>query len=110
MRFFTSFRMTAKVFSNVSPILVFTVVGKSMEPTFHEGEKVLVVRFLPLQKGNVAAIKDPRDGRLLLKRITKIGWEEIFVEGDNKGKSTDSRHFGWISKRLIVGKVIYPRR
>jgi hypothetical protein len=30
---------------------------------------------------------------------------EIFVEGDNKNRSVDSRRFGWLSGDLLIAKV-----
>lgn len=78
-----------------------------MFPTFREGDMVLVssIPFL---------FKNPRMGDLIvlkkkkhiIKRIKKIDGNLFFVEGDNLKESTDSRSFGWISKKSIVGKVI----
>ena len=81
-----------------------------MEPAFKEG-KTLFVSSIPFlfQKpkvGDAVVVKDPRDGRLLLKRITKIENGKFFVAGDNTKSSTDSRIFGVISKNHILGKVI----
>lgn len=80
-----------------------------MNPTLREGQKVIAVRFLPSKSGDLVVLKDPRDGRLLLKRITEVRKEVLFVEGDNKKESTDSRHFGWIPKKSVIGTVIYPK-
>ena len=33
--------------------------------------------------------------------------DKYFVQGDNKNDSLDSRRLGRISKRQIIGKVIY---
>ena len=47
--------------------------------------------------------------QLLVKRITEIKSENglffYFLVGDNREHSHDSRAFGWIPERLIVGKV-----
>jgi len=52
--------------------------------------------------------------KFLIKRITKIDpsadGEKYFVSGDNKKDSMDSRRFGWILIKDIVGKVIYKIR
>ncbi|WP_371821051.1 S26 family signal peptidase [Vagococcus sp. CY52-2] len=37
----------------------------------------------------------------------KLNRHEFFVLDDNGGNSIDSRHFGCINKRNIVGKMIY---
>ena len=49
---------------------------------------------------------DPRDDKVLIKRITKIEDKSYFVQGDNKNASTDSRVFGMIRRSAIIGKVI----
>ncbi len=45
--------------------------------------------------------------RLVIKRIKKTKKNEVWLEGDNKEASTDSRSFGWIDKKDIMGKVVY---
>lgn len=81
-----------------------------MQPTFSPGDKVLVNRFVYWFKkpevGDIVAVKDPRDGKVLIKRITKIQNNRYFVTGDNSGHSTDSRVFGTIGRREIIGKVM----
>lgn len=91
-------------------LMRFRVSGHSMEPTFKEGQ-ILLVSSIPylFQKrkvGDVVVIKDPRDGRLLLKRIEKKEKDKYFVAGDNPASSTDSRTFGPIPRKNILGKVI----
>jgi len=81
-----------------------------MLPTLHSGDKVLVNRlvylFFSAKVGETVALKDPRDGKILIKRIIKINSGKYFVEGDNKFHSTDSRKFGMLEKKDIIGKVI----
>lgn len=81
-----------------------------MFPTMKDGDVVLVNRlgylFRQPQKGDLIALKDPRDKKILVKRITKVIDKQFYVEGDNKSHSTDSREFGMIGKSDIVGKVI----
>ena len=80
-----------------------------MEPTLSAGKYVLVNRlsylFKTPQKDDIIALADPRDGKILIKRITKKSGTIFFVQGDNKTYSTDSRVFGMIGKSAIVGKV-----
>ena len=88
----------------------FVVSGKSMEPKFYDGDKLLVSeKFYKLRKphvGDAVVIKDPRDKRLILKRIESIEGKKYFMRGDNIEWSTDSRAFGTITQKSIVGKVI----
>lgn len=92
----------------------FVVKEQSMEPSCQEGDFVLVNQMSYLfsrpKVGQLAVLKDPRDSsRLVLKRITVVKDSFLWVEGDNKEKSTDSRHFGWVSSRSLLGqaKVIH---
>ncbi len=84
-----------------------------MSPTLKYGDTVLVnkLSFLlkPPKKGGIVAVRDPRDGKILIKRISKIENGEYFVLGDNKKESTDSRKFGMLDRQSIIGKVIYPK-
>src|SRR5690242_6724517 len=98
-----------KIF-RLSPIFKFQVKGSSMSPTIREGESVLVNRLSYLFQSpkvtDIIALSDPRDGKVLIKRIKKIEEKRYFVEGDNKNSSTDSRIFGMIERSEIIGKVI----
>lgn len=82
-----------------------------MLPSLHPGDIVLVSRMLYMlkkpQAGDLIVLKDPRDGKILVKRIAKIEEGKYVVVGDNPEYSTDSRVFGMIEKKDIVGKVIF---
>ena len=85
------------------PVYQLRVVGKSMEPTIHDGQTVLLNRcayilFSP-EIHDVVALKDPRDKKIIIKRVTKIQDDRYFVMGDNTTFSTDSRKFGMIEKK-----------
>jgi len=89
----------------------FVVSGKSMEPKFYNGDKLFVsssfYRFVGPKVGDAVVVKDPRDGRLVLKRIESAEGGEYYVRGDNVEWSTDSREFGAILRDGIVGKVVF---
>lgn len=82
-----------------------------MLPAFKSGDLVLVNRlayFFGLPKvGDLVILKRQK---YIIKRIAKINpsadGKKIFVVGDNKKESTDSRNFGWINKKEIIGKVM----
>ena len=87
------------------------VVGQSMLPTLEPGDRLVVVRlppFWPLSVGQLVAVPDPRDrSRLLVKRVRSVAGGSVEVRGDNEGSSTDSRHFGLLPRRGVVGRVCY---
>jgi nickel-type superoxide dismutase maturation protease len=92
------------------PVYKYQIKGNSMLPIFKDGDIVLVNRLSYLFRkpkiNDIVAVKDPRDNKILIKRIKKIEEQMYFVVGDNKLSSTDSREFGMIGKNQIVGKVL----
>ena len=88
------------------PLQRFTVYGNSMLPTLKPGRDVLVwCWFINPKVGDLVAIKV--NGKEMVKRVRQISSDRrIFVEGDNKKMSTDSRKFGWIDRKNLLGKVI----
>jgi nickel-type superoxide dismutase maturation protease len=84
------------------------VVGESMVPALRSGQIVVVLkRKQKVCLGDVVIVR--HDRRDKIKRITGLHLDKIFIEGDNKLQSTDSRHFGWIDGSSIRGKVIWPK-
>lgn len=92
-------------------LMRYKIQGKSMEPTFKEDQIVLASSipylFSKPKVGDIVIAKDPRTGRLLLKRIISKTTGTYFIEGDNKERSTDSRNFGFLSRSSIIAKIIY---
>ncbi len=101
--------MFQQLFLLLSPIYKYQIFGSSMLPTLKPGDMVLVNRmsylFLSPKINDIVAVKDPREGKVLIKRIMKIEGKSYFVQGDNKNASTDSRVFGMIGRINIIGKV-----
>lgn len=84
------------------------ITGDSMRPLLAPGDRVLVRRFGGLRRGDVVALRDPRSGHLIIKRIqTRTPAGRFEVLGDNRKHSTDSRHFGPIDHSAVVGRVVY---
>lgn len=96
----------------IFPFGIYTVSGRSMYPHFSHGEKVLVQKrwfFATFPMGSVIVLQDPRNKKIILKRIKKITGNTFFVVGDNGAESTDSRVFGPVVKVNIIGRVIFPK-
>jgi signal peptidase I len=131
----------------------FVVSGASMDPTFANGEYLIVdqisYRFSEPKRGDVVIFRYPRDpSKFFIKRIIGLPGEtvdlrdgeirisattspsftlsepyiktdaaegqdhrtlsstEYYVMGDNRSASSDSRSWGPLQRRLIVGKPI----
>lgn len=88
----------------------FKISGHSMEPFIKNKDTVLVsgiiYLFINPKVNDIVAFRD-KEGKVLVKRITESHNNDYFVEGDNKKDSLDSKAFGAILKRSILGKVIY---
>lgn len=80
-----------------------------MEPTYKSGDKVLASRFLlwfhHIDVGDVVVFPNPDSGETLIKRVVRIRKDQVWVEGDNRNNSTDSRDFGPITFKSINAKV-----
>jgi signal peptidase I len=100
------------------------VEGRSMEPGFSAGDRVLVnklayIRAAP-QRGDVVVVQRPGQAPHI-KRIAAVpgeeagegdsrrvlGADEWWVLGDNLAESTDSRQLGPVSRKEIAGKVMF---
>ncbi len=86
------------------------VSGESLLPDYKSGDFVIVSKvplfFTPLKKGDMIVLKHRLYGTLI-KRVEALIPEkdEIFVIGTHEN-SNDSRNFGAVSKKDLVGKVI----
>lgn len=95
----------------IFPLLVVSVMGSSMHPTYKENQRLIVLNiiFVKLHIKDVIVFYEPIRKRILVKRVTKMQQNKFFVEGDNPNKSTDSNQFGWVDKKNVLAKVIYPK-
>ena len=94
------------------------VIGDSMFPTYYDQEIVIGNRLYPkskLKSGDVVVYKSPEDEyRVVIKRIDKVrvdrkGNRMFYCLGDNSDCSHDSRHYGYVSHKNLVCKVINQR-
>lgn len=89
------------------PIKIYRVAEQSMEPSIEEGAYIVVNRnYWRLARGDAVVLKDPESSAVLVKRISSISGSRIFVIGDNRALSRDSRNFGEVGRRDLVGKVM----
>ena len=73
---------------------VVTVKGRSMEPTLHTGDRMVVLRGAPPRLGRLAIVRLPPDDTgmprpLAIKRVTMRDPEDpqrYWVEADNQGE------------------------
>ncbi len=109
-------RSIARWLSSLTPISRYIVEGPSMEPAYSAGDRLVVNRLAYRNRapsaGDAVVLRDPAaPSRLLLKRIAAApdrvdpGPHHFYVLGDNAAESRDSRQFGLIHRRDIVGRV-----
>lgn len=88
------------------PLSKYKISGNSMSPTFLDGDCVLAWSwFLKLKIQDVVVAKN-RDSLIIVKRIKSINNNKYFLIGDNLKESTDSRNYGFVKKKDILGKVV----
>ena len=89
-----------------------------MSPTFNDGDWLFfrVISRIDAKRvqrlvGKVVVIeRESYPGVLLIKRVTKVDQAGIWVEGDNKSASTDSRQWGVLGSPEICGRVLFRYR
>ena len=88
------------------PVTRLRIVGPSMEPTLANGDWWLVRRGVSVRAGDVALLVHPlRPDALIVKRLDHRDDSGWWVLGDNAAESEDSRQFGAVPDRNIVGRL-----
>lgn len=85
----------------------------SMSPTLEKGDVTLIDTWVyknqAPQVSDIIIVKRSENSLVLAKRVTqtqiKNNKTELFIEGDNKQRSIDSRRFSWITSGYLIGKV-----
>jgi nickel-type superoxide dismutase maturation protease len=84
-----------------------------MEPAIAQGQIVVVNRLAfrvhAPEPGDVVVAQHPlRPEQLVVKRLAgNTGDGRYILYGDNTDRSLDSRHYGAISPRHILGRVVF---
>jgi nickel-type superoxide dismutase maturation protease len=86
---------------------LYRVEGDSMHPALSDGDLILVNPYAEFRVGDIVVARHPfqKDGEII-KRVREITPEgAYFLVGDNRPESTDSRSFGAIPAKDILGKA-----
>ena len=89
-----------------------------MAPTYNDGDWLLFWSLKPKWAsrlkhltGKVVVVeRENYPGVLYIKRVIRHGVDGVWIEGDNKVASTDSRQWGAITSPEIVGRVLLRYR
>ncbi|MCD9188740.1 MAG: nickel-type superoxide dismutase maturation protease [Pyrinomonadaceae bacterium] len=86
---------------------IFRVEGDSMLPILKNGDLVLINLNFDPKIGDIVLADHPfKKSVKILKRVKEITAENrYFLIGDNPNESTDSRSFGTILRKDILGKI-----
>jgi nickel-type superoxide dismutase maturation protease len=87
----------------------FVVRDTSMRPALEPGDRLVIGRWLRPRKGDIVVAQDPEQQSIILvKRVASLTRNgHVVLHADNPNVSRDSRHFGPVPRRLIVGRVLY---
>ncbi|WP_188135513.1 S26 family signal peptidase [Lentzea indica] len=115
-----------------SRLLVVTVHGVSMEPTYRSGDRLLVrrARLDRVRAGQVVVVRvdaatpdDPTGGRMVKRAVAvpgdpvppripvpgpRVPPDSLLVLGDNLARSNDSRRLGYLPADALIGVVLRP--
>ncbi len=110
------------------------VSGVSLEKTLHTGQPLWACRAYwlvgPIDKGSIVVIREVEANDYIIKRVYRMGGEtvdyawiprsysitqgpykvpkdQIYVMGDNRSESEDSRAFGPVPIDRVIGKVVF---
>ena len=79
-----------------------------MLPNYKDRDKVIVNRWVYIfQKPKINDVIIIYKKKTMIKRIKEVKNNRFFVVGDNLSQSTDSRDFGLVEKKDILGKVVF---
>ena len=83
------------------------VEGDSMRPTLESGDRVLVDPKTAIKAGDIVLAVHPFRSLQMIKRLRSIEPDgRIFLVGDNPEASSDSKVFGTIQRKHLLGKIV----
>ncbi len=88
------------------PIGIYRVAERSMEPSIKEGSYIIVNRWFASLSVNDVVVARGTDGTTMVKRIKRAKKDRLYLLGDNRSESVDSRKFGWIDRSRVFGKIV----
>jgi nickel-type superoxide dismutase maturation protease len=86
---------------------LFLIEGDSMLPALKDGDYVLINPSADYRAGDIVLAQHPfKQSIKIIKRVREITPEgRYFLVGDNAPESTDSRSFGALAAKDILGKA-----
>lgn len=86
---------------------IFKVEGDSMLPALKDGDLVLINPSAEFEIGDIVLARHPfKQSVKIIKRVAEIlEGEKYILLGDNSDESSDSRAFGSIAAKDILGKA-----
>jgi phage repressor protein C with HTH and peptisase S24 domain len=81
------------------------IVGESMAPTLKANQIVIAIRTKKYKPGQIVIAK--QSNREVIKRLRLAGNGDYLLFGDNSLKSSDSRQYGPIKAKNIMGRVLF---
>jgi nickel-type superoxide dismutase maturation protease len=81
------------------------VRGRSMEPTLHEGDRVLVAYGRQARPGDLVVVRLPNRPGYSVKRVFRRDTNGWWVERDNRNEGVDSWLVGAIPDQDLLGVV-----
>lgn len=91
------------------PLVKCVVQEESMQPLLYPGDTIIVNKLSKITTNDIIVFKNPQKNKrenYLIKQVKNMNEKGFFVEGLNKTQSIDSRQFGRIQKKDIIGKMI----